>query len=147
MNGRGSLSVISAEVWKQVPCLFLCQQWATCRFCTVITSQASGLQILCDWPSVQVAGLKLLAVLSFMEKPQPVLRSVNGRLQCLLLYCLRIYRRLWVGECWGEEDSKCGFFRRAENRSRTSEEASHHTRPSAGSVSVLRLLSWSPGWP
>lgn len=53
LNGRGSLSVSSAEVWKQVPCLFLCQQWATCRFCTVITSQASGLQILCDWPSVQ----------------------------------------------------------------------------------------------
>lgn len=51
-----------------------------------------------------MAGLKLLAIPSFMEKSQPVEWSVNGdRAVYLLLYRLRLYIRLWVRSAHDKE--------------------------------------------
>lgn len=76
----------------------------TCCFSTVITSQASGLQSPVWFAVCTVAGLTLLAILSFMEKSQPVEWSVNGDCAVyLLLYRLRPYICLWVRSAHGKE--------------------------------------------
>lgn len=88
----------SAEVWKQVSCLFLCQQWATCCFSTVITSQASGLRacVICCLCNGRPEALSC----SKFHGEIPACSAVcKWRLQCLLQYRLRIYRRLWAGKC------------------------------------------------
>lgn len=144
MTGSVCLWTLLKSGNKGLACSFF-QQWVTCCLSTVVMSQALGLQSPV-WPAVcTVAGLKLWAVLRFMEKSQPVVWSVNGdSVVYLLLYCLRICIRLWVGSAHGEmKTASVHWTQRA--GSRASEEAA---RPDQCQCSLwLRWLSWGPDWP
>lgn len=101
------MSVSSAEVWKQVP---------SCSFANsglhVASAQSSHHRPqacrACVIGRLCNGRTEALSCSEFHGETPACSAVCKWRLQCLLLYRLRIYRRPWVGECWGEEDSKCG---------------------------------------